>query len=131
MPEPDSPDNPDVPTRLDRRRYRFVFSRRTPLTDSTIPVAGSQAPVTAPPKDPDASTWRGAPTPTDLPAPVLEKPKTKPVPLLRLRSCQCKWPVSEDPYRFCGLPIAHKAFCEEHAARAYVKPPVKKITAPR
>src|SRR5215207_3479880 len=128
MPEPDSPDNPDDSSRLNRRRHRFVFSRRPPLPDSTNPVAGSQAPVTAPPKDPDASTWRGAPTPVDLPPAPLEQPKTKPLPLLRLRSGQCRWPVTDKtPHRFCARPVTYKAFCEEHAARAYVKAPAKKL----
>ncbi len=45
----------------------------------------------------------------------------EPVSTLRLKSGQCKWPVSEDsPWLHCGLP-AHGPYCREHHARSYSK----------
>jgi len=44
--------------------------------------------------------------------------------LLQLGANDCRWPVgSKPPWRFCARPkVAGKSYCEEHQARAYMKP---------
>ncbi len=50
-----------------------------------------------------------------------------PVDIIQLDSASCAWPVESDtdhssPWAFCGLPVARKRYCAQHAAMAYYKP---------
>lgn len=39
--------------------------------------------------------------------------------LLELNACQCRWPLSEGPFRFCAEEVVPgKSWCEHHAKRA-------------
>ena len=57
------------------------------------------------------------------------KPKKKKVDVIRLDSLKpgmCSWPEGdpgEEDFRFCGKKaVVGKPYCEDHCARAYVKP---------
>src|SRR5690606_17421556 len=42
-----------------------------------------------------------------------------PVPLLALESGQCKWPIGDRPFGFCGCTaLAGRPYCAEHTTRA-------------
>jgi hypothetical protein len=49
-----------------------------------------------------------------------------PVPLLRLRQCECKWPTKHDArviggYLFCGRPTDGHSYCAEHRPLIFAK----------
>lgn len=47
-------------------------------------------------------------------------PGTKPVPLLKLKTGQCKWPIGDRPILFCGCPVETegKPYCSAHHERS-------------
>jgi GcrA cell cycle regulator len=53
-------------------------------------------------------------------------PDLVPIRLMDLKSCDCRWPVTEETGWFCGAPAAEgKTYCAAHAQRAYI--PTKPI----
>lgn len=66
-----------------------------------------------------------------IPAPMVAKPAPKPsagsVGLLDLSPWHCRWPVEDEPIRFCGDVAAFgKSYCPEHGLRAYRRVSVAK-----
>jgi GcrA cell cycle regulator len=118
------------------KRTRYSPQHKPPIT--TIPVAGSAAPVRQPPKE--SGDWRGAPVPVDIDEETvrkLEVSKLPPVPkngldLFKLQSHHCRWPLNDgNPWRFCAEPRANAKdpYCEDHCKRAFYEwPPKKKAT---
>ena len=58
--------------------------------------------------------------------PKPEKKKTNVVSMAQLRPGMCVWPIGDpatDDFYFCGAEAMEgRPYCEEHCARAYVKP---------
>jgi hypothetical protein len=48
------------------------------------------------------------------------------VTLFELEPHDCRWPVEENPFRFCGLHAERPPYCQEHWAMAMPHLPVKK-----
>lgn len=66
-----------------------------------------------------------------IPAPVVAKPIPTPsvgsVELLELSPWHCRWPVEDEPTRFCGgVSVFGRSYCADHMLRAYRRVPVAK-----
>jgi GcrA cell cycle regulator len=53
------------------------------------------------------------------PTPPPKRDYTNGVPTMELRTEHCRWPISSQPYLFCGEPRAVRCFCAKHAKIAY------------
>ena len=65
------------------------------------------------------------PVPEPLPAPPQEPaaPKPRRLTLLQLADHHCRWPVEDNPFRFCGAyRQSGDPYCRYHLAKAFVKP---------
>ncbi len=51
--------------------------------------------------------------------PVVESGDLPGVSLSAVKDGQCRWPLDTRPVRYCGEPIARRAYCAAHAKLAY------------
>lgn len=64
----------------------------------------------------DASRIYAQPAPVPLPKEPPVKIEPRMVPLVDLKGSECKWPIGNGPFLFCGLPRhGERPYCAEHA----------------
>lgn len=51
--------------------------------------------------------------------PYVPIPESDPVSLMKAKPHQCRWPVGENPFRFCGADaVVKSSYCEAHKLRS-------------
>jgi len=118
----------DIAQRLGRTRNAIIGRAHrlglAPLRKPRKPGARPPAkPITTPPpvvRSPEEPSPMPAPTPAAMPR------RTSPdavircegVSLSRVAAGECRWPIGDKPFRFCGAPIAHRfySWCSAHTA---------------
>jgi GcrA cell cycle regulator len=74
------------------------------------------------PPRPEAGKQRAVVSPLS-PEPEPQPPKPRRLTLLQLREHHCRWPVEDNPFRFCGAyRQSGETYCAYHRDMAHVKP---------